>query len=424
MVLAFRAPTGGDASTSADAEEYLSHADANSVLSLDGEVAKTTKNYDFPSLFDAFMSYSELGEFVHMFAWASSALVPVGIVDRDLAKTKSPREETEQSSLKKKTLADERSKPPSLDKTGLWWINGKEYDLTKWVDKHPGGRYLLEITKGTDCTELYESYHAPSLKQDYIRNTLEKYATRSTIAKPTATDQSNAKANTNEKNEEIDNHKHTTTYDWVNTPVYNDLKEVVREYNSKHGIKATDNWAVVVVWYGLWAVLHYTTLYNWLFPQSLLALGSSYAYLNAVLLGCTIWCFSTDMMHAGTHYQLCRNAVHSEWLGWLCGWMFCLPQTWIRQHVAGHHIHTNVLEKDPDLYHYQDVMNVHPDETRVPSSPWLFAIAPFTTQWVPSFFYTLPLLANVSLTVTLRVYYSILSASNFMCNVECCIRQL
>ena len=44
------------------------------------------------------------------------------------------------------------------------WIHGQAYDLTEWLPRHPGGAYLLEITRGTDCTELFESYHAPSLK--------------------------------------------------------------------------------------------------------------------------------------------------------------------------------------------------------------------------------------------------------------------
>lgn len=296
---------------------------------------------------------SELDELLGMASRASTAFVPQGLVERNLNKSRDAVKEEPKS----------EAPAPAFSKTGLWWIHGREYDLTNWKDKHPGGRYLLDITKGTDCTELYESYHAASLKQDYIAKTLEKYATQP-ASEPLK----------------------ETTYDWVNTPVYNDLKEVVREYHRNHGIKASDNWVVCVCWYAVWAALHYFTLYHWVLSQG--------SYLNAVLLGCTIWCFSTDMMHSGTHYQLTRNAKTSEWLGWLCGWMFILPSTWIRQHVTGHHVHTNTLEKDPDLYHYQDIMNVHPDETRIPPSPFLFFLAPITTQWVPSFFYTFPLLTK------------------------------
>ena len=33
----------------------------------------------------------------------------------------------------------------------------------------------------------------------------------------------------------------TTTYEWGATPVYDDLKSVVRAYRRRHGIKATDS---------------------------------------------------------------------------------------------------------------------------------------------------------------------------------------
>ena len=36
----------------------------------------------------------------------------------------------------------------------VWFIHGAAYDLTQdgWIEKHPGGRYILDITRGTDCT--------------------------------------------------------------------------------------------------------------------------------------------------------------------------------------------------------------------------------------------------------------------------------
>nr|XP_018907182.1 PREDICTED: cytochrome b5-related protein-like [Bemisia tabaci]XP_018907183.1 PREDICTED: cytochrome b5-related protein-like [Bemisia tabaci] len=42
---------------------------------------------------------------------------------------------------------------------GLWRIHDKLYDLSKFIDKHPGGRQWLELSKGTDCTEAFESHH-------------------------------------------------------------------------------------------------------------------------------------------------------------------------------------------------------------------------------------------------------------------------
>ncbi|KAK5641847.1 hypothetical protein RI129_010394 [Pyrocoelia pectoralis] len=45
---------------------------------------------------------------------------------------------------------------------GLWRIHDDLYDVTDFIDVHPGGRFWLEETKGTDITELFESHHVIS----------------------------------------------------------------------------------------------------------------------------------------------------------------------------------------------------------------------------------------------------------------------
>lgn len=41
-----------------------------------------------------------------------------------------------------------------------WTVyRGVAYDLTPYVDRHPGGRWLLNLAIGRDCTALFESYH-------------------------------------------------------------------------------------------------------------------------------------------------------------------------------------------------------------------------------------------------------------------------
>lgn len=42
------------------------------------------------------------------------------------------------------------------------WVavyRGVAYDLTKFVDKHPAGSWLINLSLGRDCTALFESYH-------------------------------------------------------------------------------------------------------------------------------------------------------------------------------------------------------------------------------------------------------------------------
>lgn len=55
---------------------------------------------------------------------------------------------------------------------GLWRIHDILYDLTDFIDRHPGGSDWLELTKGTDITELFESHHI-SLKPEILLPTFQ-----------------------------------------------------------------------------------------------------------------------------------------------------------------------------------------------------------------------------------------------------------
>eukprot|EP00040_Diaphanoeca_grandis_P012661 m.64137 g.64137 ORF g.64137 m.64137 type:complete len:446 (+) comp23394_c1_seq1:283-1620(+) len=247
-------------------------------------------------------------------------------------------------------------------KEKMWYLHGKAYDFKPWMDKHPGGAYILKITKGTDCTELFESYHAPSLKGDYIQKTLGQYEVE---MKDIA----------------------ATTYEWDITPVYDELKEVVREYRRTNGIKGTDS-PFQMAWYALWGVLHHLMLPCWLFGWG--GMGDA---VTALLFGWTVWFWSGDLLHAGTHYALSTNTAYGEWLGWVGGWLFCLPSTWIRQHVTGHHVHTNVHQRDPDLYHhsryYRAFSKIEPQWWH---SFWHLTWITAFTQIIPSAAFTMDIL--------------------------------
>lgn len=65
------------------------------------------------------------------------------------------------------------SQPPkTLKSAELWSIHGVHYDLSDFVNRHPGGRDAILLGRGRDCTALFESYH-PFTNQH--RLTLQKY---------------------------------------------------------------------------------------------------------------------------------------------------------------------------------------------------------------------------------------------------------
>lgn len=61
---------------------------------------------------------------------------------------------------------------------GLWRINNTLYDLTDFIDKHPGGSDWLRLTKGHDITEAFLTHHFNPDKTDPL---LKKYRVRNTI---------------------------------------------------------------------------------------------------------------------------------------------------------------------------------------------------------------------------------------------------
>lgn len=52
-----------------------------------------------------------------------------------------------------------------------WTIyRGDAYDLTSFLDRHPGGNWLLNLAVGRDCTALFESYHLrPDVATAHLR---------------------------------------------------------------------------------------------------------------------------------------------------------------------------------------------------------------------------------------------------------------
>lgn len=58
---------------------------------------------------------------------------------------------------------------------GLWRVHDKLYDLTDFIHRHPGGSEWLELTKGVDITEQFETHHITEkaeqmIKKFYVRD--------------------------------------------------------------------------------------------------------------------------------------------------------------------------------------------------------------------------------------------------------------
>lgn len=51
---------------------------------------------------------------------------------------------------------------------GLWRIHDKLYDVSSFIERHPGGAEWLTITKGVDITEQFETHHIGPKAQELL----------------------------------------------------------------------------------------------------------------------------------------------------------------------------------------------------------------------------------------------------------------
>ena len=71
--------------------------------------------------------------------------------------TGSPNATATSSSAKTYTLADVAK---HANATSCWTaINGKVYDVTSWIDQHPGGREAILSTCGKDASAAFNDQH-------------------------------------------------------------------------------------------------------------------------------------------------------------------------------------------------------------------------------------------------------------------------
>ncbi|MBF6215274.1 fatty acid desaturase [Nocardia puris] len=61
--------------------------------------------------------------------------------------------------------------PPPV--SNVWVYNGRAYDLSEWISKHPGGEFFIGRTKNRDITSIIGSYHKDPEK---IGKMIERYA--------------------------------------------------------------------------------------------------------------------------------------------------------------------------------------------------------------------------------------------------------
>ncbi len=219
----------------------------------------------------------------------------------------------------------------------MWNIYGKKYDLQNFINHHPGGKEILELTKNEkDITSLFESYHAFSNKEE-IKKLLEKYYI-------------------------CDNNNNIKQYDYTN---YNNLVDKVKVYYpTRSSIKASYFW----YFFNIFNIISFINFFYFaMIPIEPTESNIYYNIGSRCLLSiiAAINCLSLlfNILHDGSHYAIIKypiiNIILSNILNSFSLWNH---KIWFYHHVYNHHSYTGendklIVDSDINHYHFVDKLN-------------------------------------------------------------------
>jgi hypothetical protein len=180
---------------------------------------------------------------------------------------------------------DERS--VVLNRSKLWTVHNKRYDLRSYVASHPGGTGAINLGRGRNCTELFESYHSLA-NERLVRSSLARYYVED--VRPEDPD-------------------YSSQFNWDDTPFYSALKERFRAYFEAEGRSLAGHRAGLRQWAHL---LFFVAL-----SGVALAGAMRGQALHVLLLPFAYWWGPSPCMHDGGHFALSKCAVVNEMLGHL-----------------------------------------------------------------------------------------------------------
>ena len=231
-------------------------------------------------------------------------------------------------------------------------IDNVVYDVTRFMDRHPGGREMMLLSAGRECTDLFRMYHWFD-EGKRPREVMKEYGIGDLVG---ATE--------------------FPAYAPDSRNFYSDLSRRVRKYfEDTYGKEAAEaaaregkgpidvaratrdaaKAATKDPWPATWrlaimfavAAISYCVVHGILLRGAPLVVRLAFAALQGVFQ-------AMPLMHA--MHDACHTALgpHEGWwklygrlcLDWYAGG--CMI-TWHHQHVVGHHVYTNVFTADPDL---------------------------------------------------------------------------
>jgi len=207
-----------------------------------------------------------------------------------------------------------------------WWVyKGELFDLTNFVDRHPGGRRAIMLGKNYDCTALVESYHlnAPS------SSIFEKYKISD----------ENEIRKIKESELYKENLGSAPQFSFDDSDFYSSVKTKVLQYfkekNVNHKASKLGLLAGFFNIFMLFVLCWYTYVEGVLFA----------AMLHGIARGMIIVCTT----HAASHFSFSTSSRLNDFTHAVC-MVFAgtTPKQWSTKHSLAHHVSTNINPEDED----------------------------------------------------------------------------
>lgn len=132
------------------------------------------------------------------------------------------------------------------------------------------------------------------------------------------------------------------------------------------------------------------------------------AWASLMLLPWAYWLGGSHLMHTGSHWALSTSPLVNV-VGAYFGSAHVSIHDWMHQHVIGHHAHTNIVGKDPDLEHFAHVDSDGPGFRLSIDQVWLPKYLNYRMAMpMQAFFTTLgPSVTNQTKYWTRRAFFSV-----------------
>jgi fatty acid desaturase/predicted heme/steroid binding protein len=241
-------------------------------------------------------------------------------------------------------------------------VDGRVYDVTSWIPKHPGGEDVLSISAGRDITNMFESYHPFS--GQITTSILNKYYVCD-IA-------------------DSEHPKYITK-----SPLYDTLRQRVGDYFKQNKIDYKNSISV----YGRLAFI-YLILFITYYIAHFVTFNSIFlTILMGIVYGSAEALFSMHVLHDASHCGISHKPLVWRLVGvsfdFLIGGSYF---AWLHQHSLGHHLYTNVRGADPDLGDGDvDFRRISPAQSWRPIykyqhiyAPFMYGLLPFKARVVDS----------------------------------------